>query len=51
MGLRLNGFSYSNSNISGKLLKKQDINQNNNTVNTQELAVGTYIYKITSSKK
>lgn len=35
---------------SGKLLKKQDINQNNNIVNTQDLATGTYIYKITSSK-
>ncbi|MCS4303212.1 endo-beta-N-acetylglucosaminidase H [Chryseobacterium sp. BIGb0232] len=36
--------------ISGKLLKKQGINQNNNTVNTQDLTSGTYIYKITSSK-
>jgi hypothetical protein len=35
---------------SGKLLKKQDLNQNNNIVNTQDLATGTYIYKITSSK-
>jgi hypothetical protein len=36
--------------VSGKLLKKQNINQNNNTVNTQDLISGTYIYKITSSK-
>lgn len=33
----------------GKLAKKQMINQNNNTVNTQDLISGTYIYKITSS--
>jgi hypothetical protein len=35
--------------VSGKLLKKQNINQNNNVVNTQDLTSGTYIYKITSS--
>jgi len=34
---------------SGKLFKKQSINQNNNAVNTQDLISGTYIYKITSS--
>ena len=33
----------------GKVIKKQNINQNNNTVNTQDLISGTYIYKITSS--
>ncbi|MFC3754662.1 endo-beta-N-acetylglucosaminidase H [Chryseobacterium tructae] len=36
--------------VSGKLLKKQHVTQNNNTVNTQDLATGTYIYKIASSK-
>jgi hypothetical protein len=34
---------------SGKLFKKQNINQNNNAVNTQDLISGTYIYKITST--
>lgn len=33
----------------GKLSKKQNISQNNNTINTQDLISGTYIYKITSS--
>ncbi|WP_347219831.1 endo-beta-N-acetylglucosaminidase H [Chryseobacterium sp.] len=36
--------------ISGKLLKKQDLDQNNNAVNTQDLTSGTYIYKITSAQ-
>lgn len=35
--------------ISGKLLKKQQINKNNNIVNTQDLPRGTYIYKIISA--
>ncbi len=33
---------------SGKLLKKQNIDQNNNVMNTQDLISGTYIYRITS---
>lgn len=35
--------------VSGKLSKKQNIDQNNNVVNTRDLASGTYIYKITSA--
>nr|WP_315030347.1 endo-beta-N-acetylglucosaminidase H [uncultured Chryseobacterium sp.] len=35
--------------ISGKLLKKQSINKNNNVMNTQDLSAGTYIYKIVSA--
>ncbi|NIF05590.1 T9SS type A sorting domain-containing protein [Chryseobacterium sp. Tr-659] len=34
---------------SGKLSKKQNINKNNNVVNTQDLASGTYLYKITAA--
>ncbi|MCQ9641437.1 fibronectin type III domain-containing protein [Chryseobacterium sp. WG14] len=34
---------------SGTLSKKQNINQNNNVVNTQDLPAGTYLYKITSA--
>lgn len=34
--------------ISGKLYKKQRIDQNNNIVNTADLASGNYIYKIIS---
>ncbi|GAB0155046.1 hypothetical protein CHRYSEOSP005_03060 [Chryseobacterium sp. Alg-005] len=37
--------------ISGKLVKKQSIDQNNATVSTQNLSSGTYIYTITSTKK
>lgn len=33
---------------SGKLSKKQNINKNNNVVNTQDLTSGTYLYKITA---
>jgi methionine-rich copper-binding protein CopC len=35
--------------ISGKLLKKQQINKNNNIMNTQDLSRGSYIYKIISA--
>lgn len=34
---------------SGKLSKKQNINKNNNVVNTQDLTGGTYLYKITAA--
>ncbi|MBL3546775.1 endo-beta-N-acetylglucosaminidase H [Chryseobacterium sp. KMC2] len=34
---------------SGTLSKKQNINPNNNVVNTQDLPAGTYLYKITSA--
>jgi hypothetical protein len=34
--------------VSGKLVKKQNIDKNNMTVNTQNLSVGTYIYTIKS---
>lgn len=34
--------------VSGKLSKKQNINKNNNVVNTQDLTSGTYLYKITA---
>lgn len=35
--------------VSGKLFKKQQINKNNNVMNTQDLVIGTYIYNITSA--
>lgn len=35
--------------VSGKLSKKQQINKNNNVVNTQDLTTGTYLYKITTA--
>lgn len=35
--------------VSGKLSKKQQINKNNNVVNTQDLTTGTYLYKITAA--
>ncbi|WP_185289492.1 endo-beta-N-acetylglucosaminidase H [Chryseobacterium lactis] len=35
--------------VSGKLSKKQNINKNNNVVNTQDLTSGTYLYKITAA--
>ncbi|MDG4651775.1 endo-beta-N-acetylglucosaminidase H [Chryseobacterium arthrosphaerae] len=34
---------------SGKLSKKQNINKNNNVVNTHDLTDGTYLYKITAA--
>jgi hypothetical protein len=34
--------------VSGKWSKKQNINKNNNVVNTQDLTSGTYLYKITA---
>ncbi|AYY83801.1 T9SS C-terminal target domain-containing protein [Chryseobacterium indologenes] len=37
--------------ISGKLLKKQQINKNINRVNTQDLSRGAYIYKIISAER